>query len=48
MHRSRVVIGGERPKLDSSWPESFSYLLESCWHQESVKRPSMAEVSASK
>jgi len=40
-----VVIGGERPKLDKSWPSPFSNMLASCWHQDHLKRPSFAELS---
>jgi serine/threonine protein kinase len=45
MHRTRVVIGGERPKIDGSWPAPFNELLEQCWHTEATRRPTMAEVS---
>jgi serine/threonine protein kinase len=45
MHRSRVVLGGERPKVDANWPSSFSDLLEQCWQNDPHVRPSMAEVS---
>jgi serine/threonine protein kinase len=46
MHRNRVVQGGERPKLEKGWPADFSNLLSECWHQDSSKRPSFADVSA--
>ena len=39
MHRSRVVLGGERPKMDPEWPGDFVALLDNCWHQESCLRP---------
>jgi serine/threonine protein kinase len=45
MHRNLVVVGGERPKLERNWPSDFSALLERCWHADSSKRPSFAEVS---
>mmetsp|Transcript_34524 Transcript_34524/g.32891 ORF Transcript_34524/g.32891 Transcript_34524/m.32891 type:complete len:387 (-) Transcript_34524:298-1458(-) len=45
MHRSRVVHGGERPKCDSDWPREFIDLLEACWHESSVQRPSFSQIS---
>jgi serine/threonine protein kinase len=35
-----VVHDGDRPKLDSSWPSSFSSLLCACWNRDPLKRPS--------
>lgn len=40
-----VVRGGERPKLDKSWPGGFSALLVLCWETDPFKRPSFAQVS---
>ena len=42
---SLVVRGGERPKLDKSWPGGFSSLLVQCWDSDPLKRPSFAQVS---
>lgn len=39
MHRSRVVLEGERPKMDPEWPSDFTVLLDACWHQDSDLRP---------
>jgi serine/threonine protein kinase len=39
-----VVLGGERPKLDKSWPVGFSSLLVSCWDREPQSRPSFSQV----
>lgn len=39
-----VSSGGERPKLDSSWPPAFSNLLTRCWHQDPLQRPTFANV----
>lgn len=39
-----VSLEGERPKLDSSWPSSFSNLLTRCWHQDPLQRPSFASI----
>lgn len=44
-HRSRVVNGGERPKLKKSWPTDFSDLLDECWRTDSAERPSFFEIS---
>lgn len=41
-----VVRGGQRPKLDRSWPEAFCSLLKRCWAREPEKRPCFAEVIA--
>lgn len=46
MHLSRVVINGERPKLDNAWPVDFTDLLQSCWHQNSSMRPPFSEITA--
>ena len=39
-----VVKGGERPKLDKSWPTVFSKLLTDCWHDNPSQRPSFAVI----
>jgi hypothetical protein len=41
---SRVVYNGERPKLSSSWPVAFITLLEACWQNDPLDRPSMGVV----
>jgi serine/threonine protein kinase len=40
-----VVRGGERPKLDKSWPSGFSDLLISCWDKDPRNRPSFAVIA---
>ena len=45
MHRERVVINGERPKLDITWPIEFSDLLQTCWHQNSDERPPFSTIT---
>jgi serine/threonine protein kinase len=47
MHRNRVVVNGERPKLERSWPQDFCNLLMRCWHQQPTQRPSFAAISDS-
>ena len=44
MHRARVVVNGERPKLDSDWPIEFTNLLEACWSQDDMIRPNFTDV----
>lgn len=46
MHRNRVVMGGERPKFDPTWPPDFIDLLQACWHQDSETRPPFSAISA--
>ncbi len=39
-----VVLAGDRPKLDKSWPRPFSNLLSTCWSADYRKRPSFQQV----
>lgn len=47
-HMREVVIGGDRPKMDSSyttqWPTSLQSLMKSCWSSEVLNRPSFSVV----
>ncbi len=45
-HYSRVVVGGERPKLEDGWPKDFRDLLSACWHHNPRSRPNFSVVSA--
>jgi serine/threonine protein kinase len=45
-YMENVVVGGERPRLDRSWPKPFSRLLQRCWNEDSTQRPSFAEVTS--
>jgi serine/threonine protein kinase len=40
----RVVIGGQRPKLEPQWPMAFGNLLKSCWHEDKNMRPTFAKI----
>ncbi len=40
-----VVHRGERPKLDKSWPTSFSKMMVACWNKDHKMRPSFRELS---
>eukprot|EP01041_Mallomonas_annulata_P002408 gene2408-4677_t len=40
----KVVLKGERPVLEKSWPKAFSSMLTSCWDNDPKKRPSFEEV----
>jgi serine/threonine protein kinase len=44
-YMEHVVVGGERPRLDRSWPKAFSRLLQRCWNEDRTQRPSFAEVT---
>jgi serine/threonine protein kinase len=47
-HMSNVVLGGERPKMDSShthnWPIQLQQLIKSCWSDLPDSRPPFTEV----
>jgi serine/threonine protein kinase len=47
-HMSNVVLGGERPKMDSShtsnWPVQLQQLIKNCWSAFPDTRPSFTEV----
>lgn len=43
-YMENVVAGGERPKLDRRWPQGFCTLLQKCWCEDKLIRPSFAEV----
>ena len=43
-HYRKVVVGGFRPHLDSRWPTILNNLLNSCWHPDPDRRPSIVEV----
>jgi serine/threonine protein kinase len=43
-HMQNVVVGGERPKMDSHhtqyWPTNLQWLMKSCWDASPAARPS--------
>lgn len=41
---TNVVVRGERPKLDKSWPRAFSNMLVKSWDPDHRMRPSFAEL----
>lgn len=41
---SKVVEGGERPKIDKSWPKEFSDMLQACWNESQHARPSFEDI----
>lgn len=47
-HMREVVIGGERPKMDSShtahWPVVLQWVMKSAWSSDSTNRPSFPVV----
>ncbi len=42
----RVVVDGERPPIETTWPGPIGDMIRGCWDAESEKRPSFAEVAA--
>merc|ERR1712137_416939 len=46
-HKESVVKGGDRPAVDSTWPEGVQKLLHSAWDTDMFKRPSMKEIQMS-
>lgn len=45
-YMENVVVGGERPRLDRSWPKPFCNLLQRCWHEDYTMRPRFAEIKS--
>jgi serine/threonine protein kinase len=47
-HMSNVVLGGERPKMDSShtsnWPIQLQHLTKNCWSASPDSRPPFTEI----
>lgn len=44
MHAKFVIQKGYRPKLDASWPPSWSSLMRTCWAADIHIRPSFDEI----
>ncbi len=44
MHAKYVIQKGYRPKLDESWPSSWSILMLNCWSRDLHHRPSFDEI----
>lgn len=40
----RVVVGGQRPRIDTRWPLAFAHLLRQCWHEDKHARPSFITI----
>lgn len=43
-HAERVVLGGERPKCDATWPGSWVQLMKDCWSASIPSRPSFQAI----
>lgn len=47
-HMQQVVLGGERPKMDSNhtanWPNNLQWLIKKCWETSPSARPSFTMV----
>ena len=46
-YMENVVMGGERPRCDRKWPKAFTQLLQRCWHEDMLQRPSFSEILSS-
>jgi serine/threonine protein kinase len=48
-HMQQVVLGGERPKMDSQhtvyWPENLQWIMTRCWSPFPSLRPSFSTIS---
>jgi len=38
MHADFVVMGGHRPKIEKSWPQSWGHLMQTCWSIDIFER----------
>lgn len=49
-HMQKVILGGERPKMDSHhtsfWPAQLQVLIKGCWSEDPMQRPSFSEIKA--
>jgi len=47
-HMQQVVLGGDRPKLDTSqthwWPVKLHWVLRKCWSEDASQRPSFTVI----
>jgi Protein tyrosine and serine/threonine kinase len=43
-HMSLVVMGGERPRVDSHWPMALQHLIKRCWSPFPASRPDFATI----
>lgn len=44
-HKEEVIRGDRRPKLSKQWSQLLHNLLECCWHNDSLQRPTMQQIS---
>lgn len=42
-HYREVIVGGQRPPIDPTWPSGLSALMEACWEPDPDCRPCMEE-----
>ncbi|CAM9648664.1 unnamed protein product, partial [Hapterophycus canaliculatus] len=40
----RVVVGGERPALSTTWPKDLCQILASAWHPDHKRRPAASQI----
>ena len=42
-----AVVAGERPPIDSGWPDDFAHIMKWCWAENPSERPSFPQVVVS-
>ncbi|CAJ1956485.1 unnamed protein product [Cylindrotheca closterium] len=45
-HSLKVILGGQRPKPDRSWPNGWKDLMTRCWDANIVARPEFDEIAS--
>lgn len=43
--QERVICGGERPKVNASWPDQIQDSIKQCWAEDPELRPTLESVS---
>jgi len=41
---NRIVLGKERPKLESTWSQRMKRLMQQCWSDDSDRRPTFQQI----
>jgi len=44
-HSQKVILGGQRPRPDRSWPNGWKDLMTRCWDANIAARPEFDEIS---
>lgn len=40
----KVVVGGQRLRIEPNWPSALGSLLRACWHEDKLQRPTFKQV----